>query len=83
MKLNHLNLGQALSRDEQKKIKGGTPYCSAGQFVQCECKLGPLCGEADANMESTGAVCTEQCELLGYGTVISSGIICYNGGCPA
>ena len=40
MKLSHLNLGNPLSRDEQKQIKGGTPVCLVGAYAECFCKSG-------------------------------------------
>jgi hypothetical protein len=61
MKLNQLNLGKSLSKEEQKRIKGGYPLCDVGQYAYCACATGNICVLVTGQFESTGAVCQTYC----------------------
>lgn len=79
MSFKNLNLGKPLSKEDQKKIKGGYPLCNAGQWAYCACATGNVCVQVPAQFESTGATCQEYCHkppVAGYPD-------CYDGGCPA
>jgi hypothetical protein len=74
MKLNNLNLGRSLSKDEQKRIKGGTPYCNVGGYAYCACPTGNICvlytgGDQCGDGTSVGACCQFVCHsgpVLGH-----------------
>jgi len=67
MKLDKLNLGKSLSKDEQKQIKGGTDTCNTGQVIHCACAQTPICGFATSDNESWGAICLSACAPYGGG----------------
>jgi len=58
MRLNDLNLGDELSKDEQKNIKGGTPLCGEGYYAQCFCNDGTTILVPGSNpAETTATLC--------------------------
>lgn len=62
MKLSKLNLGQSLSRDEQKNIKGGQGSCNLGQGIYCTCVNKPTsCAFATYNNEDMNSICYNYC----------------------
>ncbi|MDB5121966.1 MAG: hypothetical protein JWP94_95 [Mucilaginibacter sp.] len=57
-----------LSRDEMKKITGGTPLCSCDEYTLCQCNGGPIvCVPIPAHNgctspgRATGATCMDWC----------------------
>ncbi len=49
MKINRLNLGKVLTREEQKQIKGGELPCALGNFIYCDCNGRTTCIPSDGN----------------------------------
>jgi hypothetical protein len=71
MKLENLNLGKALSKDEQKKITGGSGTCNTGQKIRCICTgYGypvTICYAATYDNEPETTMCTTICSTYGTG----------------
>ena len=82
MKFEKLNLGSPLSRDEQKKIKGGENPCPSGKVIpDCECYGAPglkFCIGADGGYPLE--TCNTFCETEGYGP--TAGAIQCIASCP-
>jgi hypothetical protein len=62
MKLNELGIGIPLSKEEQKKIKGGNP-CPDPETVECICVDGNV--DTGENPPSPIRLCDSVCSTLG------------------
>ena len=82
MKFEKLNLGSPLSRDEQKKIKGGENPCPTGKVIpDCECfgQLGTMfCILADGGYPLD--TCSAFCASAGIGP--TAGAVGCTTSCP-
>jgi hypothetical protein len=77
MKLENLNFGRPLSREELKKVKGGTPQCLMGTSARCRCNDGTImCVPArctDVGCAASGVLCS-------YDPLGNPINVCYNHG---
>lgn len=76
MKLENLNLGKSLSKDEQKKIRGGENPCPSGNFIDdCRCQtiFGVLCIPSNGSTPFT--TCDTYC-VARYGVDAESAMDC-------
>jgi len=79
MKLEKLNFGSPLSRDEQKQIKGGSGSCNTGQGIYCQCNLGgaTYCAFATYDNENMNDICGNYClNAYGHYNYVSRGSGC-------
>jgi hypothetical protein len=63
MKISKLNLGQPLTKDQQKQIKGGSGVCSTSQRFRCTCTGNnprTVCISGDG-VSDANALCTNYC----------------------
>jgi hypothetical protein len=75
MKLNNLNLGKALSKDEQKLIKGGAPICPVGPTVKCNCLDGHHICDFGDGVTSSAVICMRDNACVNHGGYASSGCV--------
>jgi hypothetical protein len=82
MKISKLNLGQPLTKDQQKQIKGGSGVCAAGDKFRCTCSGGSFNGTACISgngVSDANQLCTSFCLTTGgNGTHVGA---CHDAAC--
>jgi hypothetical protein len=75
MKTNKFNLGKALSKDELKKIKGGTPICNVGPTVKCICQDGNHICDFGDGVSTSAVICVRDNACVNHGGYANSGCV--------
>jgi hypothetical protein len=78
MKSKNLFLGKELSREEQKRITGGSGTCNVGQYMPCLCNGNhSICAPATVNNEFWSQICGDACQAQYSTTGFWVGSTCY------